>query len=438
MWWGLRDAVQLSEPYGDATSGIYPRPVDDWTEAPRGLVLATVDADRATADLAPIVGDGAWFPTGVDEVLGARCRRLVLGRSALILAEPATEGYVAACLARFGEGPIAVVLDGATQAGRTSLTNPVSGGPATYARIGPGSSTHPHLPEAHMTPEPMSLDEVERHRHAIESVRERRDASLRDPMGWLALVGLHWLRSGEQRFGADPGGEIVLRAAEGAVPLVAGTLELSDGEVRVHPQPDAALTIDGEPAADGLVLVDDGADEPTILELASLRMHLIRRGEDRLALRVKDVAAPSLRSFTGLEHFPIDLRWRVAARLLPAAPGSTIRVPDIVGDVLDEPTPGDVVFELGGRRHRLHALEAQPGHLWLIFGDATNGHDTYGGGRFLVSGPVQPDDSVEIDFNLAYNPPCVFSPFATCPLPPDGNRLADSIAAGERMWGAHE
>ena len=139
LWWGLRDAAQLSEPYG-GTGSLFPRPVDDWTEAPRGLVLATVDADRAAADLAPVIGEGAWFESGADDVLGARCRRVALGRSVLVLAEPTTEGYAAACLARFGEGPIAVALDGATQAGRTAPTNPVSDGPATYARIGPGTA----------------------------------------------------------------------------------------------------------------------------------------------------------------------------------------------------------------------------------------------------------------------------------------------------------
>lgn len=289
-----------------------------------------------------------------------------------------------------------------------------------------------------MTAQPTSPDEVERHRHAVESVRARRDASLRDPMGWLALVGLHWLRPGEQRFGADPRNEIMLRHEEGAIPPLAGTLELTDGEVRIHPKPDVALlTIDGEPVPDGLRLVDDVAGDPTTLELGSLRMFLIRRGEDRLALRVKDIAAPALRSFTGLNHFPVDPRWRVIGRLIPALPGSSIRVPDIVGDVLSEATPGDVSFEVAGREHRLHALEAQPGHLWLIFGDQTNGSETYGGGRFLVSGPVQADDSVEVDFNLAYNPPCVFSPFATCPLPPEGNRLSMAVEAGERMWSAH-
>lgn len=284
----------------------------------------------------------------------------------------------------------------------------------------------------------MPLDDHARHRASVERVRARREATLRDPMGWLSLVGLHWLTEGEQTFGSDPGNAIVLTAAQGAVPGTAGSLEVRGDRVLLHPR-DEGLTIGGKPPADDIELVDDASEEgPTILEIASLRAYLIRRGSGRRALRVKDVGAPALREFGGLDSFPIDPDWRVSGRLHPAEPGTTMAVPDILGDVLAEATPGVVAFEVGGVVHRLHALEAQPGHLWLVFGDATNGAETYGGGRFLVTGPVQPDNSVEVDFNLAYNPPCVFSPYATCPLPPDGNRLPVRIEAGERMWwGTH-
>ncbi len=142
LWWGVRSSpTQLLDlpAADDARFGLFPRPIDDWTEAPRGLVLATVDADRAKADLAPALS-GAWHDTGEDGFLGARCSRMTLNRSMLVLAEPITEGYAAACLARFGEGPIAVALDGTTSAGRAAQTNPVSDGPATYVRIGPGPS----------------------------------------------------------------------------------------------------------------------------------------------------------------------------------------------------------------------------------------------------------------------------------------------------------
>jgi len=139
LWWGLRGAPVPDEVPVGADGGLWPRPVDDWTEAPRGLVLATVDAERAAADLGPLVGD-AWVDAQTDDALGARCFRLALERSVLVLAEPTTEGYAAACLARFGEGPIAVALDGATITGTSVQHSPVSLGPATYVRLGPGTA----------------------------------------------------------------------------------------------------------------------------------------------------------------------------------------------------------------------------------------------------------------------------------------------------------
>ena len=137
--WGLRGVpLQMLDipPGDDARRGLFPQAIDDWTEAPRGLILATVDIDRAIEDLAPALGT-RWQDPVEDELIGAVCRRLVLGRSVLVLAQPITEGYVAACLARFGEGPVAVALDGTTAGGRPARTNPVSDGPATYVRIGP-------------------------------------------------------------------------------------------------------------------------------------------------------------------------------------------------------------------------------------------------------------------------------------------------------------
>jgi hypothetical protein len=148
LWWGLRGAPvhMLEVPESDdARYGLFPRAVDDWTEAPRGLVLATVDAERAAADLEPAIGS-RWIDAGEDEVLDAECRRMTLERSELVLAQPKGEGYTAACLARFGEGPIAVALDGTTAFGRAVRTNPITGTPATYVRAGPaGPATTPTL-----------------------------------------------------------------------------------------------------------------------------------------------------------------------------------------------------------------------------------------------------------------------------------------------------
>jgi uncharacterized protein (DUF1684 family) len=195
------------------------------------------------------------------------------------------------------------------------------------------------------------------------------------------------------------------------------------------------LTMDGKRAADG-PLTDDRSEEPTVLELGDLRMFVICRGGDRLALRVRDRAAPALAAFTGMEHFPIDPAWRLTGRLEPDDADEPIEIVDVTGIVTREASPGRVVFEREGRSWNLRSLEGDGGALWLIFGDATNGTETYGGGRFLYSEPPGDDGSVVVDFNMAYNPPCVFSPYATCPLPPAENRLTLRIDAGERMYRA--
>ncbi len=273
------------------------------------------------------------------------------------------------------------------------------------------------------------------YRAAVEQARATRETRLRDPMGWLSLVGLHWLQPGRQRFGSNAENEIVLRAEDGEVDAAGGMLEVTGARVLLHPEPGTTLTVGGRPVVDVLELADDEADTPTMLELASLRLVLIRRA-GRLGLRVRDIAAPALRAFRGLDHFAIDPRWRITGRLQRRAADATIPMPDVLGNVIEEHTPGVVEFEFDGQPLRLDALEAGPDALSLLFGDRTNGRETYGGGRYLVTGAIRDDDSVDVDFNLAYNPPCVFSPHATCPMPSGGNRLDVRVEAGEKAWHA--
>jgi len=186
--------------------------------------------------------------------------------------------------------------------------------------------------------------------------------------------------------------------------------------------------VDGE-----LELEDDLGGDPTIVELGSLRFHLIRRG-DRIGLRVRDADAPALRTFGGVPRFPVDPAWRFVSRFEPAAAARTIEVPDVLGDVTQDHFPGWVTFTVDGQPQRLAALKGdEDGSLWLIFGDRTNGSTTYAAGRFLYTEPPAADGTVVVDLNLAYNPPCVFSPYATCPLPPAGNRLTVPIPAGEML-----
>ena len=265
----------------------------------------------------------------------------------------------------------------------------------------------------------------------IAAERERRLKRLRDPEGWLSLVGLEWLAEGDNRVGADTDADVVLRGTD--APLMAGTIAVRDGRASFVAEPRAGVTHAGQPAG-RIDLADDTEGEPTTLAVGSLRFHLVRRGS-QLGVRVRDRAAPALAAFRGLDYFPIHRSWRVTARFEPVA-GRMVPVPDVIGLVLDESSPGEVVFERDGLEHRLDALAGDAGRLWLVFGDATNEAETYQGGRFVYTQPPRADHSVVVDFNLAYNPPCVFSPYATCPLPWPQNRLALRIEAGERRYPA--
>ena len=275
----------------------------------------------------------------------------------------------------------------------------------------------------------------EAHRAEIEAWRAKRMASLKREDGWLTLVGLFWLQEGENRFGSDPKSNRIVFPKD-TTPAAMGSLDLSKGVVTLRAAPDAGLTSAGQPVTT-LVLRSDADGPPTIVKHGRISFFVIKRGE-RLGIRVKDSANPVLLGFHGIDSYPIDGRWRFDARWEPSPPGKTIPVPNILGSVDQEKSPGAVVFEVGGRPYRLDAVqEAGSDQLFLIFGDETNGVETYGGGRFLYTALPDKDGRVVVDFNKAYNPPCVFTPYATCPLPPRQNRLALRVEAGEKKFGSH-
>lgn len=282
-------------------------------------------------------------------------------------------------------------------------------------------------------PAPVERD-VKEHRTEVERWRAQRAERLRRDDGWLTLVGLSWLEPGENRFGSGPGHRVAL--PEGTAPADLGSFDLKDGKVRVRVSPGADVTHEGRPVVE-MVLQSDAAGSPTVLQHGSLKFHVIERS-DRFGIRVKDSQARALREFTGMENFPIDPGWRLTARFEPYAPPRKITVPNVTGEPTQETVPGALVFEKGGKSFRLEPVaEEGSEELFIIFGDATNGHETYGAGRFLYA--PQPDTAglVTLDFNRAYNPPCVFTPYATCPLPPPQNKLAMRIEAGEKAYGEH-
>jgi len=270
------------------------------------------------------------------------------------------------------------------------------------------------------------------HRAEVEAWRAKRIGSLKKDDGWLTLVGLFWLREGGNSFGADPKtNRIVFPEAAGSRPM--GSLDLSQGVVTLRAEPDAGLTAGGR-AVTTMALRSDTEGEPTLLRRGSVSFYLIKRGE-RLGVRVKDSRNPALMAFHGIDSYPIDLKWRFGARFEAYPAGKTIPVPNILGSVEQEKSPGAVVFDFGGREFRIDAVtESGTEDLFLVFGDQTNGVETYGGGRFLYAAPADKNGQVVLDFNKAYNPPCVFTPYATCPLPPTQNRLGIRIEAGEKTY----
>lgn len=269
------------------------------------------------------------------------------------------------------------------------------------------------------------------YREEIEAWRAERVEGLKAEGGWLSLAGLHWLPEGESSIGSQPMGDVVLPAS---APARVGTVSRDGERVALELAPGVEAAHDGEPFR-RLELSAGGVEgEPTVVELGTLSFHVIERGE-RIGLRVKDAEAPSRTGFAGIDSFPVDPRWRLDARFEPYDPPREIEVEDYSGGTQESTVPGAVVFEVDGTSHRLDAIDAGD-QLFLIFADRTSGESTYGGGRYLYADAPGADGRVVVDFNKAYNPPCVFTPYATCPLPPPQNRLDLPIEAGEKKYEA--
>ena len=212
------------------------------------------------------------------------------------------------------------------------------------------------------------------------------------------------------------------------------------GKVWFVPERGLKLTLDGKPLTGRVRLLTDREDGgPSVLGFddGKGRLTVIQRG-DRQALRVKDADAPSRTRFTRLDYWPLDKGWRIEGRFVPHEAGKTLPIVDIVGIVTAQPNPGAVEFARDGRTWRIEAIGEPDGALFLVFADRTSGHGSYPAGRFLDVEAPGKDGKVVLDFNRAYDPPCAFTPFATCPLPPPENRLDLRIDAGEKAYAKPE
>lgn len=273
----------------------------------------------------------------------------------------------------------------------------------------------------------------------IQKWQQERLKRLKADDGWPTLAGLFWLKEGENRIGSSESLPVVLPSS---APKLAGTLSLSGGKAQFTPQAGVEITNSGKPVTQPVQLVSDAdpQTEPTILRIGGVSFFVIKRGE-KIGVRVRDNNSPARKNLSSLSYFPIDPSWRFEATFDPYKPAKKIPIVNILGMVEDTDSAGALVFQIKGTTYRLDVLEEENDgvkEFFIIFGDGTNKDQTYASGRYIYTSEPDKNGKVVLDFNKAYSPPCAFTHFATCPLPPRQNKLPILITAGEkRPPGSH-
>lgn len=264
----------------------------------------------------------------------------------------------------------------------------------------------------------------------VESWRQRMEQSLRADRSWLTLAGLFWLEEGANRFGASPDNEIVLPG--GSAPAHAGSINFHAGTATLQATA-PGVAVNGE-LATTQQLHTDADTTPDLITVGDLTMLVIQRGK-RHAIRMWDRRSPAREAFPGRRWYPVNEAYRISARFVAHDPPQTLPVPNILGETEQRLSPGYAVATIGGHEHSLDAV-TDGDELFFIFRDQTAGDTTYPAGRFLKAAFAQ-NGQVTLDFNRAYSPPCAFTAFATCPLPPPRNHLPLRIEAGELYEQSH-
>ena len=258
----------------------------------------------------------------------------------------------------------------------------------------------------------------------IEAWRTEREARLKADDGWLTLAGLFFLDEGDNSFGSSPQNDIVLRTG----PERAGIITLRDGRVGVRAVEGQTLVVNGRWVEAAQLWPCKGPNRPTIT-LGPLSLFCHASG-DRLAMRLRDSESEIRGEFTKLRWYPVDESFRIRGLFVPHDKPRTMELPNTLGDVVTLRTSGSVALTVKGEALRLTAIDYD-GRLWFVFSDRTGGNETYPAARFLYANLPDLDGRTTVDFNQAYNPPCAFNPYTTCPLPPPENQLEVRIEAGE-------
>jgi uncharacterized protein (DUF1684 family) len=249
---------------------------------------------------------------------------------------------------------------------------------------------------------------------------------------WLTLVGLFWLQEGANQVGGNPKLEIPLPQDKVAPHI--GVIDFHAGKAVFKADPGTKVTSNGK-LVTTIELVPDVSGNPTVLAIGDIRMLLIQRGQ-KFGMRVRDVHSSALQRFTGLKFYPLSRRYIVKAKFIPFDKPKQVAIPTVLGQDAQMDSPGIVEFTLDGQKEHLQALSETPGELFFILRDKTAGHGTYPAGRFLYT-QLPKKGTVVLDFNKAHNPPCAFTPYATCPLPPKENYMTVKVEAGEMYQGHH-
>ena len=268
------------------------------------------------------------------------------------------------------------------------------------------------------------------YRESIEQWRAQQESELKADDGWLAVSGLFWLKDGVNRAGSRITSDVALPRG----PADLGTFELHDSKVIFRPAPSVAVTVNGEVPSGVIPLKSDADGKPDRIQLDAFTMFVIHRG-NRYAIRLKDTESQARKEFTGLHWFPVKENYRVIAKFVPYRPPKMIAIPNVLGETEQDASPGYVVFTLDGQSLRLDPV-VEDDQLFFIFHDLTSGKETYPPGRFLYT-DLPKNGEVVMDFNQAQNPPCAFTAYATCPLPPKQNRVPVRVEAGEQNYGHH-
>ncbi len=279
--------------------------------------------------------------------------------------------------------------------------------------------------------------DMKAYQEEIEQWQKNRTAKISSDDSWLTVCGLFWLKEGENTFGSDSSNDVILPA--GKTPATAGSLWLKNGAVRLEAKPKTEIKYKDSVVTSMELKSDaDGLTDPTVLNIGSVNFLIIKRA-DKIGVRVKDKESYARLNFKGLEFFPINPKWRVEAKYEQYNPPRSIPVATVINTVEHDSCPGAVVFELEGKQFRLDAVieRGTNDQLYFMFTDETNGKETYNNGRQLYSDLPNAGNNVILDFNKAYNWPCVYTDYATCPIPPPHNRLAIRIEAGEKMYRGH-